>query len=705
MIFGRKIPCGNTNFHGGFCFMNTSDSNFFGTEKVSRILLKIAPPVMLAQLIQALYNIIDSLFVGRYSDSGLTALSIIYPLQLLMIALAVGTGVGINTVMAAKLGVGNEKEADEYAGVGTPLAGFMWLLFAIICWFAMPFYAKMSTNSEVIIHDVIVYGRIVCVFSFGLFLESIWTKVLQSCGDMKTPMTAQIIGAITNIVLDPLLIFGMFGFPKMGIAGAAVATVSGQIMAALIVMKKGFRKSPHRQVYPHHIAKIFQLGIPNILMQSAYTFYILGLNLILATFSDQAVTALGLYYKWQTFFFIPLGAMQTCIVPVISYNYAARNIERCKKTLSASIIFGISLMALGTLCFVCIPSQMLRVFTSDELVIAIGRVGFRFVGISFLPMVTSLIFPVFFQAVGSSLKSSLLTVIRTVVLFVPLAYLFSRFGLNWFWLTYPVTEVITSLTGAYFYRQFLNKDYVRETEASGGKNITDVTAATHISAATAGADSTGSHDNIDNLDNRDIALKPSKPGVIITIAREHGSSGKQIGKCVANALGIPFYYKEMITLAAKESGLNREFISDIHKNSPDIMRDLYLSSNAVQYAIKAQDAIIREIAENGSCVIVGRAADYILKDYDNVVRIFIHAPQDYRIQRVMDVYGDTPKEARVNIERSDKARASYYEHISGTHWGDARNYELTVDSSDGVEKTAQFIVRYITGHTQTDSAV
>jgi putative MATE family efflux protein len=680
-------------------------TDLFGTEKISKILLKLAPPVMLAQLIQALYNIIDSLFVGRYSDSGLTALSIIYPLQLLMIALAVGTGVGINTVMAAKLGVGNEKEADEYAGVGTPLAGFMWLLFAVICWFAMPFYAKMSTNSEVIIHDVIVYGRIVCVFSFGLFLESIWTKVLQSCGDMKTPMTAQIIGAITNIVLDPLLIFGMFGFPKMGIAGAAVATVSGQIMAALIVMKKGFRKSPHRQVYPHHIAKIFQLGIPNILMQSAYTFYILGLNLILATFSDQAVTALGLYYKWQTFFFIPLGAMQTCIVPVISYNYAARNIERCKKTLSASIVFGMSLMALGTLCFVCIPSQMLRVFTSDELVIAIGRVGFRFVGISFLPMVTSLIFPVFFQAVGSSLKSSLLTVIRTVVLFVPLAYLFSRFGLNWFWLTYPVTEVITSLTGAYFYRQFLSKDYVRETEASGGKNITDVTAATHISAATAGADSTGSHDNIDNLDNPDIALKPSKPGVIITIAREHGSSGKQIGKCVANALGIPFYYKEMIALAAKESGLNREFISDIHKNSPDIMRDLYLSSNAVQYAIKAQDAIIREIAENGSCVIVGRAADYILKDYDNVVRIFIHAPQDYRIQRVMDVYGDTPKEARVNIERSDKARASYYEHISGTHWGDARNYELTVDSSDGVEKTAQFIVRYITGHTQTDSAV
>ncbi|MCI6008272.1 MAG: MATE family efflux transporter, partial [Ruminococcus sp.] len=257
--------------------MNTTE--FFGTEKISKILLKLAPPVMLAQLIQALYNIIDSLFVGRYSDSGLTALSIIYPLQLLMIALAVGTGVGINTVMAAKLGVGKKEEADEYAGVGTPLAIVMWLLFAVICWFIMPAYAKMSTDSVDVINDVVVYGRIVCVFSFGLFLESIWTKVLQANGDMKTPMIAQVLGAITNIILDPLLIFGVFGLPKMGIAGAAIATVAGQIAAALIVFKRGFRKSPKIGVYPHHVARIFRLGIPNILMQSAYTVYILGLNL------------------------------------------------------------------------------------------------------------------------------------------------------------------------------------------------------------------------------------------------------------------------------------------------------------------------------------------------------------------------------------------------------------------------------------------
>ena len=226
-------------------------TEFFGKEKISKVLFKLAPPVMVVQLIQALYNIVDS-----------------------------------------------------------------------------------------------------------LFLESIWTKVLQAEGDMKTPTVAQIAGAITNIVLDPLLIFGMFGLPEFGIAGAAIATVAGQVVAALVVWRKGFRKSPAKSVYPHHIAKIFCLGIPNILMQSAYTFYILGLNLILATFSDQAVTALGLYYKWQTFFFIPLSAMQTCIVPMVSFNFAAGNIERCKRTLRTAIGFGLALMALGTLCFVLIPEQM-----------------------------------------------------------------------------------------------------------------------------------------------------------------------------------------------------------------------------------------------------------------------------------------------------------------------------------------------------------
>ena len=435
-----------------------TDSAFFGTERISRILLKLAPPVMLAQLIQALYNIVDSFFVGRYSGDGLTALSIIYPLQLLMIALAVGTGVGINTAMAYFLGIQNKKRSDEIAGTSAPLALGMWALFAVVTYFAMPAYARMSTQSEEVIRQVVTYGRIVCVCSIGLFLESGWTKVHQAEGNMNRPMVAQIIGAVTNIVLDPLLIFGQLGLPALGIAGAAIATVAGQIVAALIVCRGGFRPSPVRQLYPALVRRIYGLGLPNILMQSTYTFYILGLNLILSTFSDQAVTALGLYYKWQTFFFIPLGAMQTCVVPVISYNYAAGNLPRCQKTLTESVLCGIALMSLGTLCFEAIPGQMLRVFSQDPEVISIGVYAFRWIGPSFLPMVSAQMFPVFFQATGYALKSSFLTILRTVILFVPLGWLLAHWGLHTFWMTFPITETLTTLGGLVCYRQFLRRE-------------------------------------------------------------------------------------------------------------------------------------------------------------------------------------------------------------------------------------------------------
>ena len=645
----------------------TAEAQFFGREKISKILLKIAPPVMLAQLIQALYNIVDSLFVGRYAETGLTALSIIYPIQLLMMALAIGTGVGINTAMAARFGVGKREKAEEFAGVGTPLAGILWVIFAAVSWILMPAYARMSSSSPEVVRDVVIYGRIVCVFGFGLFFESIWTKILQAGGDMKTPMLAQILGAVTNIILDPLLIFGLFGLPEMGITGAAVATVTGQVVAALVVMKKGYRRSPAKRAYPARIAEIFRLGIPSILMQSAYTFYIFGLNLILSGFSDQAVTALGLYYKWQTFFFIPLGAMQTCIVPIVSFNYAARRIHRCKMTLVTAVLFGMALMAVGTLCFELIPEPMLRVFTSDERVVEIGQLGFRFIGVSFLPLVTSLVFPVFFQAVGAAVKSSLLTVVRTMVLFVPLGAIFSRLGLSWFWLTFPVTETLTSFLGVVYYRQFLAHPYVKDAPLMDREHPTTI-------------------------------IQPSRPGVIITIAREHGSSGKEIGRRLAQRLGIPFYYKEMTALAAQESGLDREFISSLNKNAPKALYNLYLSTRVVRLAVVAQHKIIEKIAENGSCVIVGRAADYVLRDHENVMRIFIHAPREYRIGRAMEVYGDTREEAEENIRRSDRARAAYYHHISGKRWGEEANYDLCVDSGCGVQPAAEKILQYLEQH-------
>ena len=189
-----------------------------------------------------------------------------------MMALAIGTGVGINTAMAARFGVGKREAAQEFAGIGTPLAGILWLLFAVVSWLLMPAYASLSSPSPEVVEEVVIYGRIVCVFSFGLFFESIWTKILQAQGDMRTPMAAQILGAVTNIGLDPLLIFGLFGLPEMGIAGAAVATVIGQVAAALVVMKKGYRKSPAKEAYPRRVAEIFRLGTPNIPMVTSLVF-------------------------------------------------------------------------------------------------------------------------------------------------------------------------------------------------------------------------------------------------------------------------------------------------------------------------------------------------------------------------------------------------------------------------------------------------
>lgn len=293
--------------------------------------------------------------------------------------------------------------------------------------------------------------------------------MLQATGNMKIPMIAQIVGAVVNIILDPILIFGYMGSPEMGLKGAAIATVIGQIATAIIVGIYGYKKSPTLCKYRTYIKKIYYDGIPNIIMQSAYTLYILGLNLILAGFSDQAVTALGLYYKWQTFFFIPLGGLQTCIVPILSYNYAAYAIERCKKVLWTAMSFGLMFMMIGVICFEGIPTQMLQVFSQDADVISIGTGGFRFIGMSFLPMVTSLIFPVYFQALGYGLKSIVLTIIRTVCLFVPVGYVLSLLGLEYFWMTFPITEIVTSMVGFIFYRQFVkaHSSYYRAEE----KNI------------------------------------------------------------------------------------------------------------------------------------------------------------------------------------------------------------------------------------------
>lgn len=436
-------------------------SNLFDTESVWKILLKIAPPVMLAQLIQALYNIVDSFFVGRYSGDGLTALSIIFPIQLVITAIAVGTGVGVNTLMSRHYAHRETEKADGAAGTGMVLAVLSWAVFAVLSMVLMRPFVVLSAESPDAVEYAATYGTIVCTGSLGIFLESMWSKVHQAGGNMRLPMIAQVAGALTNIILDPVMIFGWAFVPAMGIAGAAYATVIGQFVAALITIS-GVRKPPGIAEIRQYAKRIYQLGYPSILMQGLYTVYIVILNMILAGFCDEAVTVLGLYYKLQSFFFIPLTGLHTCIVPLLSYTYARQDYQRCKNVMTSTIIMSMAFMLVGVACFELIPVQLLGLFSDSEVVFSIGETAFRIIGTSFIPIVLSLTFPVFFQAIGAALSSVLLSVSRQIFCLVPLFWAFSRLGLEFAWLAFPASEIIVGTLGVVLYRKQLGRWRIRE---------------------------------------------------------------------------------------------------------------------------------------------------------------------------------------------------------------------------------------------------
>ena len=368
--------------------------------------------------------------------------------------------------MARMYACGKKRAADCTAGTGMVLAVISWAVFAVAMLLLMEPYVRTSATSPDAVADAVLYGNIVCVGSLGIFLESIWTKVYQAGGNMRLPMLAQIAGALTNIVLDPVLIFGLGPVPHMGIAGAAIATVAGQCVAAAITGAAGFRRPPKLVVMRKYVRQIYRLGYPSIFMQMLYTVYIMALNMILAGFSDDAVTVLGLYYKLQSFFFIPLNGLQTCIVPILSYNFACLAYDRCKRILYDSCGISLVFMLVGVVSFECIPDRLIGLFSQDPAVLAIGVPAFRIIGLSFIPAVLSLMPPVFFQAIGAAGPSLLLSVVRQICCLIPLFWLFSKISLGATWFAYPLSEVITGSLGVAFYLRQLQR-WKREAPMAG----------------------------------------------------------------------------------------------------------------------------------------------------------------------------------------------------------------------------------------------
>jgi putative MATE family efflux protein len=355
--------------------------------------------------------------------------------------------------MAQKYAQGEPEDADRTAGMGMLLALATWAIFTVCSVLLMRPYVMTSAKSPEAIADAVTYGTIVCAGSLGAFLEGNWTKVHQAQGKMALPMAAQMIGAVVNIILDPILIFGLGPVPEMGVAGAAWATVCGQVAAAIITGVRGFRKPPACKQWLHYAKLIYFYGYSSICMQALYTVYIVALNIILSGFSDSAVTVLGLYYKLQTFFFIPLMGLQTCIVPVLSFNCARGAYGRCRETMRDSFLISGLFMIVGMICFIGFPEKLIALFSDSQQVLTIGVIAFPIIGASFLSAVFSLMTPVFFQAIGDGKTSLLLSLTRQIFCLIPIFWLLSRIGLNATWFAFPISETVVGVMGIVFYRR------------------------------------------------------------------------------------------------------------------------------------------------------------------------------------------------------------------------------------------------------------
>ena len=414
---------------------------------VSRLLFKLSPPVMLALLIQSIYNIVDSFFVARYSAECLTALSIIYPMQLLMTALATGTGTGVNLMIARMDGRGETESQPGIIQSGLALAAFHFLLFALGGILLAHRYFQISSENGIVCAHGVIYTKIAFGGSFGVFAESLCTKILQAKGNMALPMIAQIAGAAINTILDPILIFGLLGAPELGIAGAAAATVVGQ-WTAMIITAAAVKRSCSVRGTPNirAVFQIYQNGIGSIVTQSLYTLYIVGLNMILKRFTEDAVTVLGIYYKVQSFFFIPLLGFQQVLLPVISYNFGAKQMGRIRQTVKSALTLSSALMLAATLIYMAFPQTLLSIFSSKREILDIGRYAFRVIALSFIPAGITIAATSHFQGVEKMKLSVFIVVLRQVFLLVPLAWVLHFIGLKAVWWTFPLTELIAAGT-------------------------------------------------------------------------------------------------------------------------------------------------------------------------------------------------------------------------------------------------------------------
>lgn len=435
--------------------------NKMGTMPVNKLLITMGVPLMISMLVQACYNIVDSVFVAMLSEDALTAVSMAFPVQSVMIALGTGMGVGMNAMLSKSLGEGDRKNASRAANNGIFLGICFFLVFILVGLFVVrPFYMSQISQNMDIVNYGVSYTRICCLFSLGSFLQIIVERMIQGTGHTIYTMITQMTGAITNIILDPILIFGLGPAPEMGVAGAAIATCVGQWLAAALAIVLNHKYNHEIDVtlsqvfHPNLgvIKRIAYVGIPSTIMASIGSVMYYGMNLILTGFSSTASAVFGVYFKLQSFFFMPVFGMNNAIVPVVAYNYGAGKRSRMIQTLKTGLVFGMAIMAVGTLVFELFPGALLNLFSASDNMKSIGIPALKIIAVHFPVAAASIVLGTMFQSLGRAVFSAIISIGRQLVVLLPVAYVLARLGgLSVIWWCFPIAEIVSLVLTIVFF--------------------------------------------------------------------------------------------------------------------------------------------------------------------------------------------------------------------------------------------------------------
>ena len=439
--------------------------NKMGVMPIGKLIINMSLPMMASMLVQAMYNIVDSIFVSHISENAFTAVSLAFPIQTLIIAVCTGTGVGVNALLSRALGEKNGEKARSIALNGIFLAVLGALAFCLLGIAVVPAFFRAQTDVPEIVEGGIAYLRICCCASFGIFMGITFERILQSTGRTVLTMCTQMLGAVMNIILDPIMIFGLFGFPALGVAGAAVATVLGQIGGMLLSLWFCLNKNPEvplvfRGFRPNGgiIADIYRIGVPSIIMQSIGSVMTFGFNQILIGFSTTAAAVFGAYFKVQSFIFMPIFGLNNGVVPILAYNYGARRPDRIMSAYKHALAFAAAIMTVGVLLFQLVPGTLLQLFKPSEQMLAMGIPALRIISISFIPAAYCIITGCLFQALGSAVYSMITSVARQLVVLLPVAWLMSLTGvLDLVWLSFPIAEVASVIMSTVFFLRIRRK--------------------------------------------------------------------------------------------------------------------------------------------------------------------------------------------------------------------------------------------------------